>query len=42
MERKLWMDVLNIVAIIGVIILHCNGEICLFEGKVTENFFYFA
>ena len=41
-ERKLWMDILNIVAIIGVVILHCNGEICSFEGKVTSSFVWEA
>ena len=40
MDRKIWMDILNIVAIIGVVILHCNSEIYQFDGDVSVGFIW--
>ena len=40
MEKKriIWIDVLNIIACMGVLLLHCtNGEIHNFSGEITLN-----
>lgn len=34
-KRILWMDVLNIVACVGVVLLHCNHQMGLYNGEMT-------
>lgn len=34
-KRILWMDVLNIVACVGVVLLHCNHQMDLYNGEMN-------
>lgn len=39
-ERLIWLDLLNIVACAGVLLLHCtNGEVHHFSGTLSANWF---
>ena len=37
-DRKVWIDILNIIACMGVLLLHStNGEVHNFTGEITCN-----
>ena len=40
-NRTVWIDVLNIVACIGVVLLHCsNNEIHNYDGILSSNYIW--
>ena len=39
-QRIIWIDVLNIVACLGVLLLHCNHQSKGYDGEITLSWIY--